>query len=177
MVKSGIATALFMFLLSIVILMQFANAQNEQTKGYIYLTIIDPLPEIKNLTITSPAYPYSRVECNTDVYDNIPESVKLDYKWYVDGEFVSEAEFLSGNEAALEPGQEVRCEVIAYDSIGQASNIATASTTIQKITVLGITSYAVKNLNKTGAGFLTILISLAFISVGISLRKGMRRAG
>lgn len=175
---SRTATALFMFLLGIAISMQFADAQDVQTRGYVYLTIIDPMPEIRNLTITSPAYPYSRVECKADIIDNLPESVKLNYRWYVDDEFVSEAGFLSGNEAALESGQEVRCEVIAYDSIGQASNIATASTTVQKITVFGITAYAVKNLRDSpAAGSFAVLISLAFISIGISLRRRMERAG
>ncbi len=175
---SRTATALFMLLLSIAISMQFANAQDVQTRGYVYLTIIDPAPEIRNLAITNPTYPYSRVECRADIIDNLPESVRLNYMWYVDGEFVSEAELLSGNEAALEPGQEVRCELIAYDSIGQASNIATAGTTVQRITVLGITAYAVRNLRDSPVtGSFAVLISLAFISIGISLRRRMKRAG
>ncbi len=176
--KKSLAFLLLLCILSIA----SVNAQEDvltaettvQTKAYIYITIIDPVPELHNLTITSPVYPYSKVECKAEVIDNLPESVKLNYRWYVNGEFVSEAESLSDREVALEPGQEVRCEVIAYDSIGQASNIVTANTNVQKLTVFGVTSYAVKNLNKTGTGFFAVLIPFIFISMGISLRKRIR---
>lgn len=142
-----------------------------ETKGYIYLTIIDPAPQIKNLTITEPIYPFSKIECNAEVIDNDPANVRLEYKWYVNENLFSEADYLSGSEVQLEAGQEVRCDVVAYDSREQASEIASAKTIVQKLSVFGITTYAIKNLNDTGKGIFSVLLLLLLISIGTSLRR------
>lgn len=168
MLKKQVKAQLALFaILAVIFSLNPATAENEtfQTKGYIYLTINNPVPELTSLEITSPVYPYSRISCMAEFTDNAPETVRLKYRWYADGILISEEESVSG----IQAGKEVRCEATAYDSIGQPSNTLTANTTVQQLNVFGITAYAARNLE--GGNLLTGAAIISLISLAIILAR------
>ena len=138
----------------------FVNAEAEtQNIAYVYLDITNPVPRIENISITSPAYSFSRIECEVEIIDNNPDSVRLSYEWEVDGKLVSKEDSVPG----IEPGKEVTCRVEAYDSAGQGSNELKASAVISEINVFGITGNAVKNIGTSGNSLSLIILSLLLL--------------
>ena len=110
-----------------------------QLQAHVFVTVINPAPSLENVSITSPAYSSSVIQCTADVLDNNPASVALRYTWKVNNELISHDAEISGAPA----GSEVICEITAVDAAGQESLTFSNHTVIQSFSVFGITAAAI----------------------------------
>ena len=101
-------------------LLSISLVSGATSKAYatVSITVINPPPEITDVSFSSDVVEGKEVGCEAEFFDNIPETVVLEKEWYVNDEFVFVGESFSG----FFEGDIVECLVTATDGYGSVSN-------------------------------------------------------
>lgn len=84
--------------------------------GFVKLEIINQPPQIKSITfLPSEAYEDSVLECKADVWDETPEKVILNYKWYNNNILLEMKSNKLQNSFIAD--DIIRCEIIPNDGV------------------------------------------------------------
>ncbi|MFH1770753.1 MAG: hypothetical protein ABH828_04305 [archaeon] len=105
---------LLLFLLSISI----ASGTTSVAYATVNITVINPPPEIIDVSFSSEVLEGKTVGCEVEFFDNIPETVSLKKEWYVNDEFI----FVGEEFSSFVEGDIVECMVTATDQYGSKSN-------------------------------------------------------
>ena len=188
-------------ILVFVLLVQIVNAQTKATaKGYVSITIINNPPQITSISFSPEiAYQDSIIECNPTIIDEVPDEVKVEYKWYKNSIMLdANTKTISG----FEEDDYITCEATPIDVANQKGNTLTKTIQIQKTPLttkaamfmmnsLGvkaktqdtialqqqgltaITGYVVSEMN-TSVALMPILLFLVLLLVLININLTMR---
>ena len=119
----------FISLLIIFILSATLVSAESAVSGKVTIKIINRPPDISKIWITpDPAYPDSRIQCNTEASDELPDKVSYTYSWYRNDVLLPQKTPSIEN---MEADDEIRCEAVPLDIEGKAGEMKSASVKIQ----------------------------------------------